>query len=160
MSISSVGAGALSQWFALERTRESTREQTQAETACTACGPANAAAPGSILPPVNSSLTLSFETILSLQSLDDPAETAPAEPSAADKFLEEARKSPIERMREQILQELGLTEEGLAGLPPDERRAAEDKIRAMVEERLRQASGAGDGAEASASNAATLGAVA
>lgn len=102
--------------------------------------------PGRNAPP------LSFESVLALQSLDAPKPPAP--PSAADLFLQEAQKSPIERMREQILEELGLTEESIAQLPPEEKRAVEDKIRRMIEEKIRQAMGA-DEAPA-ASNAAML----
>lgn len=87
-------------------------------------------------------MTLSLETIMNLPSLDEPAPVKLIEPSAEEKFLEEARKSPIERMREQILEELGLTEEAIAQMSPDERRATEDKIRALIEEKLRQAMGA------------------
>lgn len=62
-------------------------------------------------------------------------------PSATDLFLEEIRKDPIERMREQIMEELGVTEESLAQMSPDERRAVEDRISAMIEEKLRQSFG-------------------
>jgi hypothetical protein len=50
----------------------------------------------------------------------------------------------MERMREQILQELGLTEDSLAQMSPEDRRIAEDKIRQMIEEKIRQAMNAGD----------------
>lgn len=91
--------------------------------------------------PMGATMTLSFESILNLQSFEEPA-PAPIERTTEAKFLEEARKSPIERMREQILKELGMTEEDLAALPPDEKRAVEEKIRAMIEEKLRQGMGA------------------
>jgi hypothetical protein len=56
---------------------------------------------------------LSFDNILQLQMIDEkPAQLK--EISAEDLFLEEARKDPIERMRDQILEELGLTEDGIA----------------------------------------------
>lgn len=93
--------------------------------------------------PIRSAQPLSFESILTLQSLDEP-ESAIEPPSATDLFLEEARKDPITRMREQILEELGLSEADLAEMSPEERRATEDKIREMIEEKLRQAMGADD----------------
>lgn len=89
---------------------------------------------------------------INLQSLDEPEEPQLTAPSATEIFLEEAQKSPIERMREQILAELGLSEESLARLPPDEKRAMEDKIREMIEEKFHQGMGVDEaGAESNAS---------
>jgi hypothetical protein len=99
---------------------------------------ANSAGPLTILPS-RSAVELSFENIIALQSLSDPAPTAITEMTATEKFLAEAQKSPIERMREQVLHDLGLTEESLAQMPAEERRIAEDKIRELIEEKIRQA---------------------
>ncbi len=52
-------------------------------------------------------------------------------------------------MREQIMKELGVSEEDLAQMPADERRAMEDRIRELVEEKLRQAMNAGKDAPSS-----------
>ena len=114
---------------------------------------ANSAGPLSILPS-NSAVPLSFDNIIALQSLIAPEPTQLTEMSATEKFLQEAQKTPIERMREQILKELGLTEEGLAQMGPEEKRSAEDKIRAMVEEKLRQSMNAGN--EPTESNASII----
>jgi hypothetical protein len=85
--------------------------------------------------------------LLALQGeATDPAPQRMEEPSAEQLFLEEARKSPIQRMREQLLEELGLNEASLAQLPPEERRAIEDQIRKAIEEKFRQAMGSADGA--------------
>lgn len=105
--------------------------------------PANSAQALSILP-ISTAQPLSFESILQLQSLDEPEPTSIEPPTPTEIFLEEARKDPMERMREQVMEELGLTDEALAQMSPDERRAAEDKIREMIEEKLRQAMGADD----------------
>jgi hypothetical protein len=104
-----------------------------------AANAANSAGALSILP-ASQATPLSFETVLELQRLDEPPATFKA-PTATDIFLEEARKSPMERMREQILEELGLSEDALAQMSPEERRATEDKIRQMIEEKFRQAMG-------------------
>jgi len=115
--------------------------------------PAKSAGVLAILPPA-AATPLSFENVLALQLIDAPP--VKLEPmSATDIFLQEARKSPMERMREQVLEELGLTEESLGQMAPEERRAAEDKIREMIEEKLRQAMG-GDQAPDDASAAAML----
>ncbi|MBX3429536.1 MAG: hypothetical protein KF779_08150 [Hyphomonadaceae bacterium] len=110
---------------------------------------ANSAGPTSILPS-SSARQLSFENILALQSVgQEEAPTQPTEMSATEKFLKEAQKTPMERMREQVLASLGLSEDALAQMPPDERRAAEDKIREMIEEKIRQGMNGGDKSPAS-----------
>lgn len=91
------------------------------------------------LPPVQP-IQFSMDMLLALQGEQEP-ENAIEEtktPTATERFLEEARKSPMERLREQIMKELGISEEDLAALPPDEKRAMEDKIREMIEEKLKQ----------------------
>lgn len=100
---------------------------------------ANPAGPLSILP-ISSAQKLSFANVLQLQRLDEPEPTIEA-PSATDIFLEEAQKHPMERLREQIMKELGMSEADLAALPPEERRAMEDRIRQLIEEKLRQGMG-------------------
>ena len=117
---------------------------------------ANSAAQ-TILPP-NSATQLSFETLLSLQSLDQPALEEVQAPTPTQIFLQEAQKSPMERMREQILEQLGLTEDAIDQMPPEERRAVEDQIREMIEQKLRE--GMGADREAPESNASMIEAVA
>lgn len=51
-------------------------------------------------------------------------------------FLEEARKTPAERLRDQILKELGLTQEGLDQLSPEARQAVGEEIAKRVKEAL------------------------
>lgn len=115
--------------------------------------PANSAGSMSILPS-SAAVKLSLENIIALQSLT-PEETPKLEEmSATAKFLQEAQKTPVERMREQVLDQLGLSEDALAQMSPEDRRVAEDKIRQMIEEKIRQAMNAGD--EAPRSNAAML----
>jgi hypothetical protein len=99
----------------------------------------NSAQSLSILP-ISQTQPLSFANVLQLQRRDEPDQTVKP-PSATDIFLEEARKDPMQRMREQIMEALGVTEEDLAAMAPDERRAMEDKIRQLVEQKLRQGMG-------------------
>ncbi len=111
--------------------------------------PANSAGGLTILPSANP-VQLSIESLVALQSEQPKAEEASVTtPSVEDQFLEEARKSPMERMREQIMKELGVSEQDLAQMPADERRAMEDRIRELVEEKLRQAMNAGKDAPSS-----------
>lgn len=70
------------------------------------------------------------ETAVAAQSL--------GQSDAVQEFLDFMDKTPEERMRAQILGSLGMTEEELAALPPDERRKIEDKIRETIETRVRK----------------------
>ena len=149
MNIGVIGANALL-YLGSQIFKGDSADQSFAQSANAA---ANSAGPLSILPS-RSAVQLSFENILALQSLSDPTSTKLTEMSATQKFLAEAQKSPMERMREQVLGDLGLTEESLAQMPPEDRRAAEDKIRELIEEKIRQAMGAGD--DAPVSNSAML----
>ncbi|UPT63963.1 MAG: hypothetical protein M0D54_05310 [Hyphomonadaceae bacterium JAD_PAG50586_4] len=150
MSIASIGASSLGALLALGRSKEIADQQAFQPPVGALSEAASPAASGTILPAANTSLGLSFETILSLQSLDEVEPTQLVAQSATQKFLEEARKSPIERMREQIMEELGLTEDSLSQLAPDEKRAMEDKIAQMIEEKLRQGMGGEQGADTDA----------
>ena len=94
--------------------------------------------------PSSAAAPLSFANILALQSLIDEEPAQLTEMTATQKFLAEAQKTPMERMREQIMKDLGLTEESLAQMSPEDRRIAEDKIREMIEEKIRQAMNADD----------------
>lgn len=46
------------------------------------------------------------------------------------------KKDPIAHMRDALLKELGLSEEGLSQLPPDQRAAIEDYIAEKIKEKL------------------------
>lgn len=76
-----------------------------------------------------------FAQFMAMQSQhQDEEETQ----SAADEFLEFARKSPAEQYRELVLKNLGLTEETLAALTPDERRAVEEIIKEKVLAKMKE----------------------
>jgi replicative superfamily II helicase len=51
-------------------------------------------------------------------------------------FLNEAKKSPVERLREAWLKAHNMSEEDLAKLPPDQRKAIEDDIRKSIQEAM------------------------
>ncbi len=62
------------------------------------------------------------------------------QPSRLESLLEELRdyqrKSPMELMREKILESMGLTEEDLAAMPPGQRETLEAAISAEIKARL------------------------
>lgn len=101
-------------------------------------------------PPVN----LGVDALLALQDAAAPANASepakPSEPveedagpSAADQFLDYMRKTPEERLRDKILKALGVTEEDIKSMSPDERVALEEKIKDIVKETMVQAEGPG-----------------
>jgi hypothetical protein len=56
--------------------------------------------------------------------------------TAAQKLEEFLRKTPAEHMRDAILKEMGLTEEKLDAMPPEQRAAVEETIAEKIKERL------------------------
>jgi hypothetical protein len=66
--------------------------------------------------------------------------------SAAEEFLQYMQKSPEERLRDRILKALGLTEEDVAAMTPDERMGLENKIREIIKETMVKSGGL-EGAE-------------
>jgi hypothetical protein len=59
--------------------------------------------------------------------------------SAEEELLDYARMSPAERMRSAILQEMGLTEEVLAKMGPEERAQANDEIAERIRDKAIEA---------------------
>lgn len=55
------------------------------------------------------------------------------------------KMTPAQRMREALLQKLGLTEDELAAMPPEERAAVEVKLRELVQQQMQDAQGKQDG---------------
>lgn len=72
-----------------------------------------------------------------------PREDAAAAQSAEvrDTFLKWARMTPEERMRANVLASLGLTEESLAAMEPEERKKIEEKVREMIREKIERSTG-------------------
>lgn len=62
--------------------------------------------------------------------------TAAASAALVTDFLEWSKMSPAERIRAQMLEEMGHSEESLKALPEAEREAIEDEIRQAIEEQL------------------------
>ncbi|PXA98831.1 hypothetical protein DMC47_06465 [Nostoc sp. 3335mG] len=55
-------------------------------------------------------------------------------PDPKEEFLDYARMSPAERLRLQVLESMGISEEGLAAMDPESRSALEDEVsRRMME---------------------------
>jgi hypothetical protein len=51
-------------------------------------------------------------------------------------FMELSKMTPVERLRKELLDGMGLDEESLAALPPEERSAIEEEIRRAIKEQL------------------------
>lgn len=64
-----------------------------------------------------------------------------AAPAAEEQFLDYARMSVAERMREQILKSKGLTEDDLNSMDPEERAELEKEIREELREKVVQQTG-------------------
>jgi hypothetical protein len=73
-----------------------------------------------------------------------------ADAATREAFLGYMHKTPMQRMREAILDELGLTEEQLAAMPADKRQAIEATIAERIKLRLHLASPQGTTPESQA----------
>ena len=56
--------------------------------------------------------------------------------SAEEQFLEIARKSPLERLRDKILEDMKMSEDDVAKMEPEARQAVEDEIKRRMMEAL------------------------
>lgn len=56
--------------------------------------------------------------------------------SLVAEFMELSKMTAAERLRKEMLEEMGLTEESLAALPPEARDAIEDEIRRAMKQQL------------------------
>lgn len=99
------------------------------------------AVPRNLTPSVAPSLPASsgFASALWLIGVEKDAKaenTAAASASLVAEFMEWSEMSPAERIRAQMLEELGHTEASLKTLPEAEREAIEDEIRQAIEAQL------------------------
>ncbi len=66
----------------------------------------------------------------------DKSETTSGDTGIVEEFMELAKMTPAERLRKQMLEEMGLTEDSLKTLPPEERKAIEAEIREAIEQQF------------------------
>lgn len=59
-----------------------------------------------------------------------------ASDSLLAEFLELSKMTPVERLRKELLDNMGMTEESLAQMPPEERSAVEEEIRRAIKQQL------------------------
>lgn len=65
-------------------------------------------------------------------SSKDAAEAAMKQNDLRAEFLEESAKTPAERIRDFYLEQHGLTEEMLAEMPEEDRKAVEEEVAALI----------------------------
>jgi hypothetical protein len=64
---------------------------------------------------------------------------APAKPGAAvQAFLDYQKKTPAEKMRDEILGAMGLTEDQLKAMDPKERAKIEEKVRELIKQKVEE----------------------
>lgn len=69
-----------------------------------------------------------------------------AKVSASDEFRDFMKKTPAERMVDQILKSMGITPEELEAMPAEKQLAVMEKVRQIIEEKMRLAAGVADSA--------------
>ncbi|WP_028683201.1 hypothetical protein [Pseudomonas chlororaphis] len=93
---------------------------------------------------VNDNVAAAFaKTRVLLQAPPPTASTAQAnsatQSSALDEFKDYMSKSPEQRMRDRILEEMGITEEDLKNMPPEKQQAVAQEIAQRVQDKLKLA---------------------
>lgn len=61
-----------------------------------------------------------------------------SEPSARDEFMKFQAMTPAEKMRAMMLSKLGLTEEQVKAMSPEDRKKVEDKLKEMIKQEVQQ----------------------
>ena len=90
------------------------------------------------------SMSLSISTMRSFPFASQLGGTSPLKPkSAEEEFLEIVKKSPLERLRDKILEDMKTSEADLAQMEPEARTAVEDEIKRRMLEALQGSSEAG-----------------
>lgn len=91
--------------------------------------------------------------LLALQEYYEGGTTTPAsmteavkEPTAADRFLKLIGETPEQRLRNLFLAQLGLTEEDLKTMSPEERAKVEKKLAELIKEKIKEGTGISDAA--------------
>ncbi|WP_277589455.1 hypothetical protein [Pseudomonas chlororaphis] len=83
------------------------------------------------------------KTRVLLQATPPTTSTAQAnsttQSSALDEFKDYMSKSPEQRMRDRILEEMGITEEDLKNMPPEKQQAVAQEIAQRVQDKLKLA---------------------
>lgn len=62
----------------------------------------------------------------------------PVEQTAEEKFLDYAKKSPAEKIRDALLKSVGVTEEQLKNMTPEQRKEVEQKIADKIKEAMQK----------------------
>ncbi|MCR6671903.1 hypothetical protein [Devosia ginsengisoli] len=79
-----------------------------------------------------------------LGNLLGPDATSKLRPqSAEEEFLEIAKKSPLERLRDKILEDMKMSEEDIAAMSPEDRQVVEGEIKRRMMEALQASTDTG-----------------
>lgn len=72
------------------------------------------------------------------------AATKQVEQTAEEKFLDYAKKSPAEKIRDALLQSIGVTEEEMKNMTPEQRKDVEQKIADKIKEAMQKQTDKGE----------------
>jgi len=70
--------------------------------------------------------------------LDSSKGVGSSDDDVVQQFLKLAKMNPWDRMRANILKSMGISEQDLANMSPQQRQAVEDKIRQMIEQQMQK----------------------
>lgn len=141
-------AGAASIWFKTLEKNPATELQSLVDAAATGKNePAKSSGPNAFFP-VSLKGGLAVGSVMILQGSEGLDESKAPKANAEDEFLAYMKKTPEERLRDSILKSMGMTEEDLEGMPPEQRQAIEKKIAEIIKEKLTSGQDAEDSQQA------------
>ena len=121
-----------------------TQELTQSLLQSMATGEKSAAGFQATLDTAKQNLVQADRSVTIVKSTENKEDVSLAATHAmtpGEELAEYLRKTPAQHMRDAILKEMGLSEEALAALPPEQHAAIEKTITDKIKERLQEQSG-------------------
>jgi hypothetical protein len=88
-----------------------------------------------------SSKATSSTSAAATESISGKSKLASKGSDVVQQFLDYANMDPIQRMRAGILKSMGLTEDDLKNMSPEQQKAVEQKIEQLIQEQLKKNAG-------------------
>jgi hypothetical protein len=95
----------------------------------------------SFFAPTSSKAASSTSAAANAEPIPGKSKLAAKGNDVVQQFLDYANMDPIQRMRANILKSMGLTEDDLKNMSPEQQKAVEQKIEQLIQEQLKKNAG-------------------
>ena len=95
----------------------------------------------SFFAPTSSKAASSTSAAANAEPISGKSKLAAKGNDVVQQFLDYANMDPIQRMRANILKSMGLTEDDLKNMSPEQQKAVEQKIEQLIQEQLKKNAG-------------------